>query len=148
MSKQVLSIEQMKHLHELGLDTSQASMVLLYTDDEGEIIEWEDTDEFPEKFVKLYDAETGNYDHSYRKYCGVFTLQDILNILPKVIEPDRCYLHIHFAEQLIFYGYEYANEGLFSYISFEFNNNHSIIDAAYEMLCWCIENGYVGTCCS
>lgn len=33
--KQVLSIEQMKHLKELGLDTSDASMVLIATDDDG-----------------------------------------------------------------------------------------------------------------
>lgn len=33
--KEVLSIEQMKHLKELGLDTSDASMVLIATDDDG-----------------------------------------------------------------------------------------------------------------
>lgn len=33
--KQVLSIEQMKHLKELGVDTSDASMVLIATDDDG-----------------------------------------------------------------------------------------------------------------
>ena len=70
-SKQVLSVEQMKHLQELGLDTSDASMVLIATDDDGITLLWEDA----EKAIKhhwynvcfnLYYAETGSYDHSYR----------------------------------------------------------------------------------
>lgn len=140
MSKQVLSIEQMKHLKELGVDTSKASMVLLYTDDEGEIIEWEDADEFPEKFVELYDAETGNYDHSYRRCCGVFTLQDILDLLPKkidevdvlIINPCKNIWSVSYAE-------EDTGELYGGFIKEE------LIDAAYEMLCWCVENEYVKT---
>lgn len=42
--KQVLSIEQMKHLKELGLDTSDASMVLIATDDDGCELLWEDAE--------------------------------------------------------------------------------------------------------
>lgn len=33
--KQVLSVEQMKHLQEFGVNTSDASMVLIATDDDG-----------------------------------------------------------------------------------------------------------------
>lgn len=33
--KQVLSFEQMKHLKDLGVNTSDASMVLIATDDDG-----------------------------------------------------------------------------------------------------------------
>lgn len=141
MSKQVLSIEQMQHLEELGVDTSNASMVLLYTDDEGEIIEWDDADEFPEKFVELHDAETGNYDHSYRKDCGVFTLQDILDLLPVEIEKEnRNYqLEVFRNPQRYFVSYYWLDNLLISLNEVEF------IDAAYEMLCWCIVNGYVET---
>lgn len=42
--KQVLSIEQMKHLKELGVDTSDASMVLIATDDDGCKLLWEDAE--------------------------------------------------------------------------------------------------------
>ena len=42
--KQVLSIEQMKHLKELGLDTSDASMVLIATDDDDCKLLWEDAE--------------------------------------------------------------------------------------------------------
>lgn len=143
MSKQVLDIQQMQHLKELGVDTSKASMVLLYTDDEGEIIEWEDADEFPGKFVELYDAETGNYEHSYRKYCGVFTLQDILDLLPKVIFNDK------YKGKLCIEYNEHNNEWIISYKELSvivfYAHDENIIDAAYKMLCWCAENGYVDT---
>lgn len=141
MSKQCLDIQQMQHLKELGVDTSKASMVLLYTDDEGEIIEWEDADEFPGKFVELYDAETGNYDHSYRKYCGVFTLQDILDLLPTEIDKENqnYQLEVFRNPQRYFVSYYWLDNLLISLNEVEF------IDAAYEMLCWLIENGYVDT---
>ena len=88
--KQALSIEQMKHLKELGLDTSDASMVLIATDDDGCELLWEDA----EKAIKhhwynvhfnLYYVDTSSYDHSLKEECGVFTLQDILGKLPRHI---------------------------------------------------------------
>ena len=88
--RQVLSIEQMKHLKELGLDTSDASMVLIATDDDGCGLLWEDA----EKAIKhhwynvhfnLYYVDTSSYDHSLKEECGVFTLQDIIGKLPRHI---------------------------------------------------------------
>lgn len=149
MSKQVLDIEQMQHLKELGVDTSKASMVLIYTDCNCDVIEWDDVQyelshpEPMEMFKELYDAETGNYDHSYRKYCGVFTLQDILDLLPEEIyteENELATLEIHFPND----GYwEFSYMGIHKCMEFFLEEN--IIDAAYEMLCFCIENGYVKT---
>lgn len=88
--RQVLSIEQMKHLKEIGLDTSDASMVLIATDDDGCELLWEDA----EKAIKhhwynvhfnLYYVDTSSYDHSLKEECGVFTLQDIIGKLPRHI---------------------------------------------------------------
>lgn len=42
--KQVLSFEQMKHLKDLGVNTSDASMVLIATDDDGCTLLWEDAE--------------------------------------------------------------------------------------------------------
>lgn len=149
MSKQVLDIEQMQHLKELGIDTSKASMVLIYTDCNCDVIEWDDVQyelshpEPMEMFKELYDAETGNYDHSYRKYCGVFTLQDILDLLPKSIEYYG-QLQMHFCEMP---EGMYANQVVYSTI--EGNQivffDKDVIGSAYEMLCWCIENGFMKT---
>lgn len=152
MKEQVLTIEQMQHLKELGVDTSKASMVLIYTDDEDNILDWEevrDTFEHPEVFEHFYDAETGNYDHSYRKDCGVFTLQDIIDLLPGYIESYVCDKYYLIIEQL---SKDEEKEWNIRYSSSDFSSikaqfaSLSIIDAAYEMLCWCIENGYKDAC--
>lgn len=61
--KQVLSIEQLLHLKDLGLDTSDGSMCF----------EWNESDSDNMVVVSL-DADT-NYDYSRKTY----TLQDILD---------------------------------------------------------------------
>ena len=68
-SKQVLSVEQMKHLQELGLDTSDGSMCF----------EWNESDS-DNMVVTSPDADT-NYDYYHETY----TLQDILDKLPRYI---------------------------------------------------------------
>lgn len=144
MSKQVLSIEQMQYLKELGVDTSKASMVLLWKDDEGNEMDWDEVqDELShpepmEMFKELYDAETGNYDHSYRKYCGVFTLQDILDLLPRSVD-DELILFIEKSKHKWRIGYDDVETDEI----FEDFSDVNMIDAAYEMLCWVIDNGYL-----
>lgn len=146
MSKQCLDIEQMKHLKELGVDTSKASMVLLYKDDEGNEMDWDDVQselshpEPMEMFKELYDAETGNYDHSYRKYCGVFTLQDTLDLLPDKID-KCCTLDMWKSSGRWTIAYVDVDSSEI-YEDFRCNN---LIECAYKMLCWCIENGYIKT---
>lgn len=146
MSKQCLDISQMQHLKELGVDTSKASMVCIYTDCNCDVIEWDDVQdelghpEPMEMFKELYDAETGNYDHSYRKYCGVFTLQDILDLIPNKVD-DELILFIDKGKHKWRIGYtDVSTEEIFEDFS-----DKNFIDAAYEMLCWCVENGYVET---
>lgn len=146
MKKQVLSIEQMQYLKKLGLDTSKASMVLIYIDDEGNTLDWEEAQdifEHPEEFEHLYDAETGNYDHSYRKDCGVFTLSDILDLLPnEITRKDN--------NNEVYLGIVYPNYGAWE-VSYghvtvlEYFVDKDLKEAAYKMLCWCIEEGYIKT---
>jgi hypothetical protein len=121
-TEQVLSIEQMKHLQELGLDTSDASMC----------VEWRESDE-SKKVVTSLDADT-YYDYYY----GTYTLQDILDKLPESIQIYDLYI------------FKQAGLWVFKYIDVEDETLHSetmprIIDAAYYMLCWCIEKGYIKT---
>lgn len=120
-SKQVLSIEQMKHLQELGLDTSDASMCL----------EWKATYE-DDMVVNSLDADT-NYDCYYPTY----TLQDILDKLPESVQVYDLYI--------------FKKVGLWWLKYVDVTNNGTVhlekmprlIDAAYYMLCWCIGKGYV-----
>lgn len=144
--KQVLSIEQMKHLKELGLDTSDASMVLIATDDDGCELLWEDA----EKAIKhhwynvhfnLYYVDTSSYDHSLKEECGVFTLQDIIGKLPVCL--------YDFSKQYTmdieptFDRFWCVSYEIDPYDIFVLKSSGNLLDAAYDMLCWCIENGYV-----
>ena len=119
--KQVLSIEQMKHLKELGLDTSDASMCF----------EWNESDS-DNMVVTSPDADT-NYDY----YHGTYTLQDILNKLPCFIGNQVFTIHKLVDSYTCLYIELYTR----SFINI--TEGEELIDAAYDMLCWCIENGYV-----
>ena len=67
----------------------------------------------------------------------IYTLQDILDKLP-------CFIDIY-----ILTYQKYSNNYMFLYIEnytrsiIKITESKDLIDAAYEMLCWCIENGYV-----
>lgn len=127
-SKQVLSIEQMKHLQELGLDTSDASMHWQYLPTVDAIINGiDETEKEPTLFVSQ-----PNMKHEYPAY----TLQDILDKLPESIQIYDLYI------------FKQASLWVFKYIDVEDETLHSetmprLIDAAYYMLCWCIGKGYV-----
>ena len=163
MKNQVLSIEHMLKLKELGVDTSKASMVCLFQDDESNIYDWDevvkDWSEFGDCFhhfvkdeegnnnrlyMSLLDAEGGNYDHSYREDCTVFTLQDIIELLPKTFMDDINKFHLTISTvdgaSIYIVGYVYDE-----YVSIDkkYFCNESIINAAYEMLVWVAENGYL-----
>lgn len=125
-TEQVLSIEQMKHLQELGLDTSDASMC----------VEWRESDE-SKKVVTSLDADT-YYDYYHESY----TLRDILDKLPHYLNP--------FPSKQILFAWMIERDTI-SYRNVEdiddclkHFTDDLLIDAAYEMLCWCIEKGYVG----
>lgn len=119
MNKQVLSIDQMNHLKALGLDTSKASCYIWESDGK-EYLYWgkcEDINGIP-----------------------AFTLQDILQLLPYKIVAS--YLNIgkkSFSGDILFYT-EYSNFGGYAVSQFR---SESVLQSVYEMLCWCIENGFV-----
>ena len=119
-SKQVLSIDQMKHLRELGLDTSDASM------------HWQflpTVESFFNGVLALEERPTlfvsqPNMKHEYPAY----TLQDILDKLPS---------YITYNDE------EYQLQILPPCICYRYVNNVDILENAYKILCWVIENGYI-----
>ena len=126
--KQVLSIEQMKHLQELGLDASDASMC------------WHD-----ECYPNISEDIKYNYGRCYLKLGNLigcfptYTLQDIIQKLPPSI--NICMLHIYPAADLWYFVY------MDSYTRTILSTKYSpdIMNAAYQMLCWVIENGHLET---
>lgn len=120
--KQVLSIEQMKHLKELGLDTSDASMV--FQRGSATRHEW-----------VLHVM--GYADVSLREKEFAYTLQDIINKLPCFIGNQVFTIHKLVDSYTCLYIELYTR----SFINI--TEGEELIDAAYDMLCWCIEKGYV-----
>ena len=147
MSKQCLDVQQMQHLQELGLDTSNAS--LCYYKQEG----WEAnyfialTCDIKEKGGLTYYYDSfGNKEYILNEVIPAYSLQEVLDALPKEISKDGCTsyasLYIDFENNRIAYGNtdRYGSE-----IHHEIMIEKDLIDVAYSMLCWAIEQGYVET---
>lgn len=128
-SKQVLSIEQMKHLQELGLDTSDAS-VIKYNVSETET-------------YCGYSREIITIDGLIDDYISkehLYSLADMLEMMPNTIEVNEseCNLCLFFHEDgiSIYYEDNYDEQPAFFC-------EDSLLESAYKMLCWVIENGYI-----
>ena len=132
MTKQVLDVQQMQHLQELGLKLDYDTLY--------RYVKFEDTDWLLKPFSDL------NIIGISCKYIPAYTLQDVLDALPAEIIKDkkRCWLSVDLADKTIEYYNEYAMYMRRS-VYFEFYKSSSLIDAAYSMLCWAIEQGYVET---
>lgn len=126
MSKQCLSIEQMQHLKELGVDTKTASLCWVCLNSE--------------PYISFYNK---GYPQDDEKVIPSFTLQDILDLLPQNVLDS--FLTIIKDEYLVdgrfFYNVCYQ-DALSDYELIAIRKD-DLIDAAYEMLCWVIENGYL-----
>ena len=141
----VLSIEQMTKLKELGVDTSKASMAIynIYAGEEKEYDILSSNGAFSEK------QEHDRFGYGIHNIVAfdkkpVFTLQDIIELLPKSIlinsvkhwfcVSPNCLL----TEFQVMY---FAGHDSYGVIK----QNKSLLQAAYNMLIWVIENGYLKT---
>ncbi|HIT83297.1 MAG TPA: hypothetical protein IAA99_03755 [Candidatus Avibacteroides faecavium] len=131
MSKQCLDVQQMQHLQEMGLDTSNASMY------------WISYNGISVSIPSNFHLPTSNNDYVI---CDAYTLQDVLDALPKCVSKDGCTwaasLYIDFENDRIAYG----NTDRYGFeVYHEIMIEKDLIDAAYSMLCWAIENKFVET---
>lgn len=136
---QILSIHQMNHLKKLGIDTSKASMALVYRDAYGDIVEWEIVSEW-------HEADIGEHNPYIRSLYGTFTFNDVLNMLPKEIKLNGTTYYLSIDYQVNRAGYGFIGKDGISWLSPIFSfSDRPLLDALYKMLCWCIENGYIKT---
>ena len=134
MTKQTLSIEQMQHLQELGLKLKETMLYWVVYEVGHE-----------NNFVTTKENAMEVIDES----CGMlpaYTLQDVLDALPKDISKDGCTwyasLYIDFENNRIAYG----NTDRYGFeIYHEIMIEKDLIDAAYSLLCWAIDNKFVET---
>ena len=134
MSKKVLDIEQMQHLQELGLDTSNASALYCIDNESGE-----------KQLMWNEQVEETDKDDEYFRIVPAYTLQDILDLLPETIERAEGDFFLEIAK---LNGFWYASYIIYVKKGSRFIvmiDEEELIDAAYEMLCWCIENGHIKT---
>ena len=119
MKDQVLSIEQMKHLKDLGVDTSRASLTwMLHPYEEGKqpVLAFRRWCTFKEPFRKAHCVPA-------------FTLQDMLEMIPQNIK-----------------GYTlYVSKSATAYLSIWWSppkvfGKEGILTHTYNMLCWIAEN--------
>lgn len=130
--KQVLSIEQMKHLRDLGIDTSNASMYWARVSHGSSI----DDKSKGKWFLSLHkEFQTCGF-MSYESI-PTYTLQDILGKLPCFIGNQVLTIQKLADSYTCLYIEPYTRSMI------NITESKEPIDAAYDMLCWCIENGYV-----
>lgn len=122
----VLSIEQMTRLKELGVDVTPKEECLIYS---------------------------SVCSDDYKLMCGqsvceddvvAFGLQDVIELLPKVIIKEGLYLHLNISitySKWYCFEYSFCNGSQFN----SFISRENILDAAYNMLIWVIENNYLKT---
>lgn len=132
-SKQILSIKQMQHLKELGLDTSNASMY------------WISYNGINVSIPSNFHLPTSDNDYVI---CDAYTLQDVLDALPRFVidkEGNKYYLQIEmmntdFDDWRVSYKSVGQDESPLGYFQ-----AFQLIDAAVRMLVLCYEKGYVET---
>jgi len=136
-SKQVLDVQQMQHLQELGLDTSNASALYCIDNESGE-----------KQLMWNEQVEETDKDDEYFRIVPAYTLQDVLDALPKYyhianVGWTKLSIRVHTTKEWEI-GYVYTNE--VSKYAYGFRIlGKELIDAAYELLVWCVEQGYVET---
>lgn len=132
MTKQVLDVHQMQHLQELRMKLDYNTLF--------KYVKFEDSD-----WLLKPSSDLNIIGISF-KYIPAYTLQDVLDALPKEISKDGCTwyasLYIDFENNRIAYG----NTDRYGFeIYHEIMIEKDLIDAAYSLLCWAIENKFVET---
>ena len=129
MSKQCLDAHQMQHLQELGLELKETMLYWVVYEAGHE-----------NNFVTTKENAMEVIDES----CGMlpaYTLQDVLDALPKMIYPfpvHKIGFELWIGSGKIFYANMFNLEDVL-----KVRYDKELIDAAYSLLCWCIENGYL-----
>ena len=133
IEEQVLSREQMKHLQELGVDTSDASMVWIKQDstllpDNIKELWWVDT---------YYDALKHMVEQEDSHFVQTFTIGDLIEKLPKSDNSGDLLIEYRNSEL----GYGVWDWGELYGINAEQNfKDKPLKNALYDLLCWVAEN--------
>lgn len=140
MKEQVLSIEQMRELESLGIDTSKASMCWGKWNDEIEWYLFSETKAERDEFVKKY-VEGEEYYNGHETI-PTFTFLDIMQMLPHYIEEDtigRFDYELRVKKDEVVYesydAFDKNGEPFFlDFFSIGYDGCETIMDCMFEML--------------
>ena len=130
IEEQVLSREQMKHLQELGVDTSDASMAYYNIS----------RDNQPDKWIlgiANKEIATVMLSNGITEMEPTYTIGDLIEKLPKNIDGSN--LLIEFCASDLGYGDWDCGE-LYGINAQQKFNDKSLKEALYDLLCWVAEN--------
>ena len=127
IEEQVLSIAQMKHLQELGVDTSDASMVWIKQDstllpDNIKELWWVDT---------YYDSLKPMVEQEDSGFVQTYTIGDLIEKLP--IRIGSVNRKIYFTGKYIIVSYSSPDGSLIEY------RGTTLLCLLYSLLCWVAE---------
>ena len=138
IEKQVLSREQMKHLKELGVDTSDASMYWVRTK---RIIGKQRNNVLDNEMGKWRLSLSKNIVHSVDwtvESVPTYTIGDIIEKLLKSIDIGYGEYDLELSTKGEYVEVQYEND-YDDYTPF-FCSNLSLIESLYSILCWVAEN--------
>ena len=141
MTKQVLDVQQMQHLQELGLELKETMLYWARCVDNNPRAathygKW--------VLIKGNNAQTVGLMHW--EFIPAYTLQDVLDALPKYyhiahIGWTKLSIRAHNTKEWeVGYVYELSKYAYGGRIL-----GKELIDAVYELFCWCVEWGFVET---
>ena len=132
MAKQTLSIEQMQHLQELGLKL-KPSLVHYYKIINIDSGKW---------YLSVTTGDISEDSPTYQ-YIPAYTLQDVLDALPDFIGEYNLIIDIAFGV-IRYDNLKWKDSPILKETYFNDEDKY-LIDAAYEMLVWCVESKFIET---
>lgn len=127
IEEQVLSREQMAHLKELGVDTSDASLMWMYRKSIalGDLLSIAVND-------RKYDTLKVSEDTTIH-FSPTYTVNDIINKLPKQLYDEKSKLVINTVGGEEFYVW-------YGEVPETIKKSSSLLKALYDLLCWLSKN--------
>lgn len=144
-NKQVLNIHQMRHLQKMGLEMKETMLYWCRIHDSRPRAATNN-----DKWTLCKGKNQPCVAIQHWEYIPAYTLQDVLDALPIQIEiplHPECGKYELRIKRMVFskvmHAVLYEKEDYIDW--FVMHSHEELIDAAYEMLCWVIEQGYVET---
>ena len=125
MKDQVLSIEKMQKLKELGVDVSKASMCYVFFESDGS------------KYTDIVVHDESCYEMACMNPIPTFTLQDMIEIIPSKVKYEGKSYYLSIDKKFVGYIDDMDVEDcvLESY--------SNILESTYNVLVWLAEHKYI-----